>query len=54
MEWVFSGIGTAIVVFFLGVVSSRIAARRKKIRQIQKGGDNAVQVQSGRDSRIES
>jgi hypothetical protein len=56
VEWVFSGIGTAIIIFLLGLIGSRVAvaARKKRVRQAQKAGDNAIQVQSGRDSRIDS
>jgi hypothetical protein len=53
MEWFFSGLGTAIISFFLGVVSGGIVGYRiaiiKKSKQKQKAGNNSQQIQIGGD-----
>ena len=52
MEWIFDGIGTALIIFVLGfLVGSgagyRIAINKKSINQKQKGGNNSNQIQIG-------
>ncbi len=55
MEWIFSGIGTAIITFIVGLISGGAAGYKiginKKIttKQKQKAGDNSSQIQIGRD-----
>lgn len=55
MEWFFDGIGTAIVTLIVGLLTGgavgyRIAIKKKNIsNQKQKAGDNASQIQIGRD-----
>lgn len=54
MDWFFSGLGTAIVTFFLGsliggATGYKIAIKKKSIRQNQRAGDNSSQIQVGRD-----
>lgn len=46
-EWVFSGIGTGLVL----AVISWVVARRKRsgTTQIQHGGDHSTNLQAGRD-----
>lgn len=52
MEWVFEGIGTALVIALLGGGGAWYW-RSKRINQKQKARDNATQVQSGRDTKID-
>ena len=52
MEWIFSGIGTAIVTFILGLIFGggigyRVAINKKKIKQSQKAGRQSSQIQIG-------
>ena len=52
MDWIFSGIGTAIVTFVLGLifgggVGYRIAINKNKIKQSQKAGKQSSQTQIG-------
>ena len=55
MSWIFDGIGTAIVTLIIGLVTGgavgyRIGIKKKKItNQKQKAGNNARQLQIGRD-----
>lgn len=55
MEWIFDGIGTAIVTLIIGfftggAVGYRIGIKKKKItNQKQKAGNNARQLQVGGD-----
>jgi hypothetical protein len=51
MQWIFSGIGTAFIVFLLGLGATRVI-RRRAVKQRQKAGDNASQIQSGRDTNL--
>jgi hypothetical protein len=51
VEWAFSGIGAGFVLFLLGLVGTK-AAKSRKHRQVQKAGDNATQIQSGRDTKV--
>lgn len=54
IEWAFSGVGAALLVFLLGLFGTKAVRRRTSVRQSQKAGDNAAQVQSGRDTKIDS
>lgn len=52
MEWIFDGIGTALIIFVLGLLVGsgagyRIAINKKSINQKQKGGNNSNQIQIG-------
>lgn len=55
MEWIFSGIGTAILTFIVGLVTGgtvgyKIAINKKTTtKQKQTAGDNSSQIQIGRD-----
>jgi hypothetical protein len=52
MEWLFSGLGTAMISFFLGIISGGVIGYRiaiKNNKQRQKAGDNSQQIQIGRD-----
>jgi hypothetical protein len=53
MEWLFSGLGTAMISFILGIVSGGIIgyriAIRKESKQKQKAGNNSQQIQIGGD-----
>lgn len=52
MHWIFDGIGTAIVVFILGLLGRRAYVRRSRQKQVQRAGDGATQIQSGHDTNI--
>ncbi|MDR0397867.1 MAG: hypothetical protein LBH36_01630 [Candidatus Nomurabacteria bacterium] len=52
MEWIFDGIGTAIITFLLGLLVGggagyKIAINKNSIKQRQKAGDNSSQTQIG-------
>lgn len=52
MEWFFDGIGTAIIMFVLGLIIGgptgyKIGVRLTKIKQNQKAGDSSTQTQVG-------
>ena len=52
MEWIFDGIGTAIVSAILGLIIGgvagyRIGVKKTTIKQNQRAGDNANQTQIG-------
>lgn len=55
MEWLFEGLGTAIITLILGLLTGgaigyRIGIKKiNKVRQKQKARDNASQMQVGRD-----
>jgi hypothetical protein len=54
MEWIFDGIGTAIVTLILGILTGgavgyKIGINKNKVKQKQKAGDNSSQIQIGRD-----
>jgi hypothetical protein len=53
MEWFFSGLGTTIISFVLGMTSGGIIGYRiainKKSKQKQKAGNNSQQIQIGGD-----
>lgn len=46
MEWIFNGIGTAILSFILGLVAGVVGNRFYSNRQTQKAGKGSVQIQS--------
>ena len=46
MEWVFNGIGTAILSFILGLVAGVVGDRFYTNKQTQKAGKKSVQIQS--------
>lgn len=52
LKWIFDGIGTAVVVFILGLLLGGTAgykiAIKESIRQKQKAGDNSKQIQIGK------
>jgi Na+/glutamate symporter len=55
MEWIFDGIGTAIVTLIVGfltggAVGYKIGINKNTVNQKQKAGDNSSQIQIGRDS----
>lgn len=54
MEWIFEGIGTAIVILIVGfltggAVGYRIGINKNTVKQKQKAGDKSSQMQIGRD-----
>jgi predicted TIM-barrel enzyme len=55
MDWIFDGIGTAIITLILGLLTGgtigyRIGIKKtNKVNQNQKAKDNASQIQVGRD-----
>jgi Na+/glutamate symporter len=52
MEWLFNGLGTALVGLVIGIFTGGAVGYRigvsKNIKQYQKAGDNANQVQIGK------
>lgn len=57
MEWIFEGIGTAIITLILGLLTGgaigyRIGINKNKVTQNQKAGDNSSQTQIGRDINV--
>ena len=58
MNSLFDGLGTAIIMALLGgsAIGGGIwylRSSRVKVKQKQKAGDNASQIQSGRDTKID-
>jgi len=52
-QWLFDGIGAALVVALLGWIGSRLFGRRERSAQLQQqGGSNSINVQAGRDARV--
>jgi len=55
MEWIFDGIGTAVITLILGLLTGgtigyRIGIKKTtKVNQNQKAKDNASQIQVGRN-----
>ncbi|MFD0836143.1 hypothetical protein ACFQ0I_10230 [Mariniflexile aquimaris] len=54
MEWIFDGIGTAIITLILGLLTGgavgyKIGINKNTVNQKQKSGDNSSQTQIGRD-----
>lgn len=56
IEWVFSGIGTSILMLVIGLVIGapagyyigvKITIRKNKVKQAQSAGDNSTQIQVG-------
>lgn len=51
IKWIFDGIGTAVVIFIVGLLVGGTTgykiAIRKTIKQTQKAGDNSTQTQIG-------
>jgi hypothetical protein len=55
MEWIFDGIGTALVTLILGLLTGgavgyKIGINKNKVKQSQKAGNNSSQIQIGRDN----
>lgn len=55
MEWIFDGIGTAIITLIGGLLTGgavgyKIGINKNTVKQKQKAGDNSSQIQIGRDS----
>lgn len=56
MEWFFDGLGTTIISLIIGLLTGGSIGYRKgikksnKVNQKQKAGDNASQIQIGRDN----
>ena len=55
MEWIFDGIGTAIITLIVGLLTGgavgyKIRINKNTVKQKQKAGDNSSQIQIGRDS----
>lgn len=56
MEWFFDGLGTTIISLIIGLLTGgtigyRIGIKKtNKVNQKQKAGDNASQIQIGRDN----
>ena len=57
MEWFFDGIGTAILSSLVsllvgGGIGYRVGINKNKVKQKQKAGDHASQIQIGRDGHV--
>ena len=57
MEWIFDGIGTTILSSVLslllgGGIGYRVGINKNKVKQKQKAGDHANQIQIGRDGHV--
>ena len=57
MEWIFDGIGTAIVSSLVsllvgGGIGYTVGINKNKVKQKQKAGDHASQIQIGRDGHV--
>lgn len=56
MEWFFDGLGTMLIGLILGgavgsTVTWRVMSKRSFVKQRQHAGDNATQMQVGRDAK---
>lgn len=56
MDWFFNGLGTAIIMFIVGLgaggtMGYRIGIKKNIITQNQEAGDNAIQTQIGKNVR---
>lgn len=56
MDWFFDGLGTMFIGLLLGgaagsTVTWRIMSKRSSVKQRQRAGSNATQMQVGRDAR---
>lgn len=53
MDWIFDGIGTAIITLIVGLISGGAVGYKiginTKVKQTQKAGDNSSQMQVGND-----
>lgn len=57
VDWFFDGLGTILIGLILGgaagsTVTWRIMSKRATVKQRQRAGNNATQVQVGRDARV--
>ncbi|MDR1006104.1 MAG: hypothetical protein LBL74_04495 [Bacteroidales bacterium] len=57
MEWIFNGIGTAIITLIIGFISGgavgyKIGIKKTKTVQKQKAKDNANQIQIGGNANV--
>ena len=57
MEWIFDGIGTTILSSLVsllvgGGIGYRVGINKNKVKQKQKAGDHASQIQIGRDGHV--
>ena len=57
MEWIFDGIETAILSSLVsllvgGGIGYRVGINKNKVKQKQKAGDHASQIQIGRDGHV--
>ena len=53
MEWIFEGIGTAIITLIIGLITGglyKYCVNKNTVKQSQKAGDNSSQIQIGRDN----
>ncbi len=56
MDWFLDGLGTMLIGLILGgtagsTVTWRIMSKRSSVKQRQRAGDNATQMQIGRDAK---
>lgn len=56
MDWFFDGLGTMLIGLILGgaagsTITWRVMVKRSSVKQTQHAGDNATQMQVGRDAR---
>jgi hypothetical protein len=51
-QWLFDGIGAALVVAVLGWIANRLFGQRDSNGQRQRGGANSINVQAGRDAHV--
>ncbi len=54
MEWIFEGIGTAIITLIVGLLTGsaigyKVGIYKNSVKQKQKAGNNSSQIQIGRD-----
>lgn len=57
MEWIFDGIGTTILSSLVslllgGGIGYGVCIKKSKVKQKQKAGDHASQIQIGRDGHV--
>lgn len=56
MDWFFDGLGTMLIGLVIGgaagsTITWRIMSKRSTVKQKQRAGDNAAQMQVGRDAK---
>jgi hypothetical protein len=51
-QWLFDGIGGAFVIAAIGWIGSVLFRRSQRGSQQQRGGDNSMNVQAGRDANV--